>query len=81
MKVLWAEKHFHHIHSYAANALAIVPHDPDIHYWLIRSMEKQEHSEMARSELLMAKTKLDEEVYAILEQRLLSDGECAKIIP
>lgn len=75
MRVLWEEKHYHYIHSFAAKALVIVPHNKDILYWLIRAMEKQGHTEMARSELLMAKAKLDAEIYDTLVERLHADGE------
>lgn len=61
MKLFEAERHYHHIRSYAAKALLIVPHDPNVYYWLIHAMYKQGHMEMARSELKMAQTELNEE--------------------
>lgn len=76
MKVLWEEEHYHHIHSYAAHALAIVPHNPDVHFWLIRSMCKQGHTEIARGEIRMAENRLLEEEYALLMKRLAEDCEC-----
>lgn len=76
MKVLWEEKHYHHIHSYAAKAIVIMPHNSDIYFWLIRSMCKQGNTEMARSELMMAQSKLLEEEYETLIQKLQKEAEC-----
>lgn len=70
MKILWELKYYHHIHSRASQAVALVPHNTDIYFWLIRSMQIQGHTEMARSELRMANTKLLEEEYAALVDRL-----------
>lgn len=63
MRLFEEERHYHHIRSYAAKALLIVPHDPNIYYWLIHAMYKQGHTEMARSEMKMAQTELNEEEY------------------
>ncbi|NCB92403.1 MAG: transcriptional regulator [Clostridia bacterium] len=73
MKILWEEKRYHHIHRYAAKALEIVPRNADIHYWLIRSMSKQGHSEMARSEMKMAECNLLSEEFSTLTSRLRSE--------
>ncbi len=74
MRLFDAEKAYWNIHTYAAKALLIAPANPDVYFWLIHSMAKRGHYEMARSEMKMASTKLIEDDFQDLKERLENDG-------
>lgn len=70
LKTLFEEKDYSCVHQYAAKALQYAPHSEDMYFWMIRSMMRVGHSEVARGELQMAQTKLLEEEYVVLVERL-----------
>ena len=75
LKTLFEEKDFICVHKYAATALQFAPHSEDFYFWMIRSTMRVGHTEAARGELRMAQTKLLEEEYAVLIERLKEVGE------
>ena len=75
LKTLFDEKDFICVHKYAATALQFAPHSEDFYFWMIRSTMRVGHTEAARGELRMAQTKLLEEEYAVLIERLKEVGE------
>lgn len=70
LKELFEEKDYACAHNYAAKARVYAPHSEDVYFWLIRSMMKTGHSEMARGELRLAQNNLLEEEYFSLVKRL-----------
>ena len=70
MQLFNKERNYQCIHNYAAKALAIVPDNADMYYWLIHSMYLQGNCELARSELKMAQNRLLAEDYQDLIMRL-----------
>ncbi|MDD3186741.1 MAG: transcriptional regulator [Anaerostipes sp.] len=70
IKALYEKKYCHHIHTYAAKLISIIPHSIDGYYWLIHTMNLQGHTEMARTEFRMAETHLTEDEYEELKKRL-----------
>lgn len=70
LKTLFQEKDFICVHKYAATALQFAPHNEDFYFWMIRSMIRLGHSEVARGELRTAQAKLLEEEYVALVERL-----------
>ncbi len=75
LKTLFEEKDFICVHKYAATALQFAPHSEDFYFWMIRSTMRVGHTEAARGELRMAQTKLLEEEYAVLIERLKEVSE------
>ncbi len=70
LKTLFEEKDYASVHHFAAKALNYEPHCEDVYFWMIRSLVRIGHTEMARGELRMAQTRLFEEEYAALVKRL-----------
>jgi len=70
LKTLFEEKDYASVHHFAAKALKYEPHSEDVYFWMIRSLVRIGHTEMARGELRMAQTRLFEEEYAALVKRL-----------
>lgn len=70
LKTLFEERDYTGVQIYAAKALQHTPHGEDIYFWMIRSMIKVGHSEMARGEIRSAQSKLLDEEYAALLARL-----------
>ena len=58
LKTLYEEMHYGCVHNYATRALQHAPHGEDLYFWMIRSLMRVGHSEVARGELRMAQTKL-----------------------
>lgn len=75
LKTLYEEMHYGCVHNYASRALQHAPHGEDLYFWMIRSMMRVGHSEVARGELRMAQTKLLEEEYSALVERLKTVGD------
>ena len=63
------------VHHFSAKALKYEPRSEDIYFWMIRSLIRIGHTEMARGELRMAQTRLLSEEYAALVERLKDVGE------
>ena len=75
LKTLFEEKDYICVHKYAATALQFAPHSEDFYFWMIRSMIRLGHSEVARGELRTAQAKLLEEEYVALVERLTEVDE------
>ena len=75
LKTLFEEKDYACVQKYAAKGLQFAPHSEDMYFWMIRSMIRVGHSEVARGELRMAQTRLLDEEYAALVERLKDVGE------
>lgn len=75
LKTLYEEMHYGCVHNYATRALQHAPHAEDLHFWMIRSLMRVGHSEVARGELRMAQTKLLDEEYSALVDRLKEVGD------
>ena len=75
LKTLFEEKDYACVQKYAAKGLQFAPHSEDMYFWMIRSMIRVGHSEIARGELRMAQTRLLDEEYAALVERLKEVGE------
>ena len=73
MRLFDAEKNYDGIRNYAAKALLVLPSNPDVYFWLIHAIAKRGHCEVARSELKVAESKLTEEDYTDLKDRLSAD--------
>lgn len=73
MRLFDADRNYEGIHTQAAKALLISPRNPDVYFWLIHAMAKRGHCEVAKSELKIAETKLLEEDYMDLKERLSAD--------
>lgn len=69
------EMHYGCVHNYATRALQHAPHAEDLYFWMIRSLMRVGHSEVARGELRMAQTKLLDEEYSALVDRLKEVGD------
>lgn len=74
MKFLEEQHDYVCIQNYAANAMKVVPHNIDVYYWLIHSMNRMNRMEMSRNIQRMAQSDLLEEEYEELIRRL-NDGE------
>ena len=75
LKTLFEEKDYACVQKYAAKGLQFAPHSEDMYFWMIRSMIRVGHSEVARGELRMAQTRLLDEEYAALVERLKDVSE------
>lgn len=75
LKTLYEEMHYGCVHNYATRALQHAPHAEDLYFWMIRSLMRVGHSEVARGELRMAQTKLLDEEYSALVNRLKDAGD------
>ena len=75
LKTLFEEKDYASVHHFAAKALKYEQHSEDVYFWMIRSLVRIGHTEMARGELRTAQAKLFDEEYAVLTNRLKDVGE------
>lgn len=75
LKILFDEKDYASVHHFAAKAIKHAPHCEDLYFWVVRSLMRTGHTEMARGELRMAQTKLFDEEYAVLTGRLKETSE------
>ena len=75
LKTLFDERDYASVHHFSAKALKYEPRSEDIYFWMIRSLIRIGHTEMARGELRMAQTRLLSEEYAALVERLKDVGE------
>ena len=75
LKTLFEEKDYASVHHFAAKARLYAPYSEDLYFWMIRSIMKVGHTELARGELRMAQNKLLEEEYAALVERLKEVGD------
>lgn len=70
MKLFDEQHKYLDIHSYASKAITVAPHNPDVYYWLIYSIQKRGNVEMARSVFRTAEIKLIPEDFQDLRIRL-----------
>ena len=75
LKTLFEGKDYASVHHFAAKARQFAPYSEDLYFWMIRSIMKVGHTELARGELRMAQNKLLEEEYAALVERLKEVGD------
>ena len=75
LKTLYEEMHYGCVHNYATRALLYAPHTEDLSFWMIRSLMRVGHAEVAHGELRMAQTKLLDEEYSALEDGLKEVGD------
>lgn len=75
LKMLFDDRDFASVHHFAAKAIKYAPHCEDLYFWMIRSLVKSGHTEMARGELRMAQAKLLNEEYDSLLKRLKETDE------
>ena len=68
LKTLAEQKDFHNLHKYAAQSLSVEPGNPKAYYWLIYAMAQMGATEIAKSEIAMAKDYLTEEEFEELEK-------------
>ena len=65
---------YHGVHEYAANAIHVLSGSPELYFWLIYSIQRLGATEIAKSELRIAKQTLLPEDYAQLLNRLNALG-------
>lgn len=75
LKTLFEEKDYASVHHYGAKARQYAPHSEDLYFWMIRGIMKVGHTELARGELRIAQTKLLNEEYSALVERLIGVGD------
>lgn len=75
LKTLFDERDYASVHHFSAKALKFEPHSEDVYFWMIRSLVRIGHTEMARGELRTAQAKLFDEEYNVLMSRLKEVGD------
>ena len=75
LKTLFDERDYASVHHFSAKALKFEPHSEDVYFWMIRSLVRIGHTEMARGELRTAQAKLFDEEYDVLMNRLKEVGD------
>ena len=70
LKTLAEQKDYHSLHRYAAQSLSVETGNPKAYYWLIYAMAHMGATEIAKSELAMAKRCLTEEEFEDLEKAI-----------
>ena len=75
LKTLFDERDYASVHHFSAKALNFEPHSEDVYFWMIRSLVRIGHTEMARGELRTAQAKLFDEEYDVLMNRLKEVGD------
>lgn len=75
LKTLFDERDYASVHHFSAKALNFEPHSEDVYFWMIRSLVRIGHTEMARGELRTAQAKLLDEEYNVLMNRLKEVGD------
>lgn len=70
LKTLAEQKDYHNLHKYAAQSLSVEPGNPKAYYWLIFAMAQMGATEIAKSEIAMAKEYLTDEEFEELERDL-----------
>lgn len=70
LKTLAEQKDYHNLHKYAAQSLSVEPGNPKAYYWLIFAMAQMGATEIAKSEIAMAKEYLTEEEFEDLEKEI-----------
>ena len=75
LKTLFDERDYASVHHFSAKALKFEPHSEDVYFWMIRSLVRIGHTEMARGELRTAQAKLFDEEYNVLMNRLKEVGD------
>lgn len=70
LKTLAEQKDYHNLHRYAAQSLSVETGNPKAYYWLIYAMAHMGATEIAKSELTMAKRCLTEEEFEDLEKAI-----------
>ena len=75
LKTLFDERDYASVHHFSAKALKFEPHSEDVYFWMIRSLVRIGHTEMARGELRTAQAKLFDEEYDVLMSRLKEVGD------
>ena len=76
LKTLNEQKDYHNLQKYAAQSLAVEPGNVKAYYWLMASMCNMGATEMAKSQMEMAKQNLtDEEYYDLVSELKKADIE------
>ena len=76
LKTLNEQKDYHNLQKYAAQSLAVEPGNAKAYYWLMVSMCSMGATEMAKSQMEMAKQNLtDEEYYDLVSELKKADIE------
>lgn len=70
LKTLAEQKDYHNLHKYAAQSLSVETGNPKAYYWLIYAMAHMGATEIAKSELAMAKRCLTDEEFEDLEKAI-----------
>lgn len=70
LKTLAEQTDYHNLHKYAVQSLSVEPGNPKAYYWLIYAMIQMGATEIAKSEIAMAKEYLTAEEFADLEKAI-----------
>lgn len=70
LKSLAEKKDYYNLHKYAIQSLSVESGNPKAYYWLILAMANMGATEIAKSEIAMAKKCLTEEEFAELENAI-----------
>lgn len=70
LKTLAEQMDYHNLHKYAVLSLSVEPGNPNAYYWLVYAMAQMGATEIAKSEIAMAKEYLTEEEFDELENAI-----------
>ena len=70
LRILAEQKDYHNLHKYATQSLAVENGNPKAYYWLIYAMVHMGVTEIAKSEIAMARKCLTEEEFKELEESI-----------